>query len=127
MTLTPKFRDNTFNQAQVTFIADPHSAIIAKGGLTVIKNHAPADGKSQNKIQAIVTDINANRIPNYPVSFTADNGATIIGQANTDAEGKIIVPITNTHIGKSIINASVKNITYSTNVDFIADINSAKK
>lgn len=126
VTLTPKFRDNTFNQAQVTFIADPHSAIIAKGGLTVIKNHAPADGKSQNKIQAIVTDINANRIPNYPVSFTADNGATIIGQANTDAEGKIIVPITNTHIGKSIINASVKNITYSTNVDFIADINSAK-
>ncbi|WP_311749246.1 Ig-like domain-containing protein [Proteus terrae] len=126
VTLTPKFRDNFFNQAQVTFVADTHSAIIAKGGLTVIKNHAPADGKSQNKIQVIVTDINANRIPNYPVSFTADNGATIIGQTNTDAEGKIIVPITNTHIGKSIINVSVKNITYSTNVDFIADINSAR-
>lgn len=126
VTLTPKFRDNIFNQAQVTFVADTHSAIIAKGGLTVIKNHAPADGKSQNKIQVIVTDINANRIPNYPVSFTADNGATIIAQANTNAEGKIIVPITNTHIGKSIINVSVKNITYSTNVDFIADINSAK-
>lgn len=126
VTLTPKFRDNTFNQAKVTFVADTHSAIIAKGGLTVIKNHAPADGKSQNKIQVIVTDINANRIPNYPVSFTADNGATIIAQANTNAEGKIIVPITNTHIGKSIINVSVKNITYSTNVDFIADINSAK-
>ncbi|MDM3867440.1 Ig-like domain-containing protein [Proteus faecis] len=126
VTLTPKFRDNTFNQAQVTFVADTHSAIIAKGGLTVIKNNAPADGKSQNKIQVIVTDINANRIPNYPVSFTADNGATIIGQANTDAEGKIIVPITNTHIGKSTINVSVKNITYSTSVDFIADINSAK-
>ncbi|HGN2346879.1 TPA: Ig-like domain-containing protein [Proteus mirabilis] len=31
VTLTPKFRDNTFNQAQVTFVADPHSAIIAKG------------------------------------------------------------------------------------------------
>ena len=126
VTLTPKFRDNSFNQAQVTFVADTHSAIIAKGGLTVIKNHAPADGKSQNKIQVIVTDINANRIPNYPVSFTADNGATIIAQANTNAEGKIIVPITNTHIGKSIINVSVKDITYSTNVDFIADINSAK-
>ncbi|WPC99687.1 Ig-like domain-containing protein [Proteus terrae] len=126
VTLTPKFRDNTFNQAQVTFVADTHSAIIAKGGLTVIKNHAPADGKSQNKIQVIVTDINANRIPNYPVSFAADNGATIIAQANTNAEGKIIVPITNTHIGKSIINVSVKDITYSTNVDFIADINSAK-
>lgn len=126
VTLTPKFKDNTFNQAQVTFVADTHSAIIAKGGLTVIKNHAPADGKSQNKIQVIVTDINANRIANYPVSFTADNGATIIEQANTDAEGKLIVPITNTHIGKSIINVSVKNITYSTRVDFIADINSAK-
>ncbi|MCT8230982.1 Ig-like domain-containing protein [Proteus terrae] len=126
VTLTPKFRDNSFNQAQVTFVADTHSAIIAKGGLTVIKNHVPADGKSQNKIQVIVTDINANRIPNYPVSFTADNGATIINQANTDAEGKIIVPITNMHIGKSIINVSVKDITYSTNVDFIADINSAR-
>lgn len=126
VTLTPKFRDNTFNQAKITFVADTHSAIIAKGGLTVIKNHAPADGKSQNKIQVIVTDINANRIPNYPVSFTADNGATIIAQANTDAEGKIIVPITNMHIGKSIINVSVKDITYSTNVDFIADINSAR-
>ncbi len=126
VTLIPKFRDNTFNQAQVTFVADTHSAIIAKGGLTVIKNYAPADGKSQNKIQVIVTDINANKIPNYPVSFTADNGATIIGQANTDAEGKIIVPITNTHIGKSIIDVSVKNITYSTNVDFIADSSSAK-
>ncbi|WIV89056.1 Ig-like domain-containing protein [Proteus appendicitidis] len=126
VTLIPKFRDNTFNQAQVTFVADTHSAIIAKGGLTVIKNYAPADGKSQNKIQVIVTDINANKIPNYPVSFTADNEATIIGQANTDAEGKIIVPITNTHIGKSIINVSVKNIIYSTNVDFIADSSSAK-
>ncbi|NBN45278.1 LysM peptidoglycan-binding domain-containing protein [Proteus sp. G2626] len=90
VTLTPKFRDNIFNQAQVTFVADTHSAIIAQGGLTVIKNHAPADGKSQNKIQVIVTDINTNRIPNYPVSFTADNGATIIGQKNTDSEGKII-------------------------------------
>ncbi|WP_311752097.1 Ig-like domain-containing protein [Proteus columbae] len=126
VTLTPKFRDNIFNQAQVTFIADTHSAIIAKGGLTVIKNNAPADGKSQNKIQVIVTDINANRIPNYPVSFTADNGATIIKQANTDSDGKIIVPITNTQIGKSMIGVSVKKITYSTNVDFIADINSAK-
>lgn len=126
VTLTPKFRDNIFNQAQVTFVADTHSAIIAKGGLTVIKNNAPADGKSQNKIQVIVTDINANRIPNYPVSFTADNGATIIKQTNTDSDGKIIVPITNTHIGKSMIGVSVKKITYSTNVDFIADINSAK-
>lgn len=126
VTLTPKFRDNTFNKAQVTFVADTHSAIIAKGGLTVIKNNAPADGKSQNKIQVIVTDINANRIPNYPVSFTADNGATIIKQTNTDSDGKIIVPITNTHIGKSMIGVSVKKITYSTNVDFIADINSAK-
>lgn len=126
VTLTPKFRDNTFNQAQVTFVADTHSAIIAKGGLTVIKNYAPADGKSQNKIQVIVTDINANRIPNFPVSFTANNGATIIGQANTDAEGKIIVPITNTRSGKSIIDVSVKNIPYSTNVDFIADRSSAQ-
>lgn len=126
VTLIPKFRDNTFNQAQVTFVADTHSAIIAKGGLTVIENGKPADGKSQNKIQVIVTDINANKIPNYPVSFTADNGATIIGQANTDAEGKIIVPITNTRSGKSIINVSIKNIPYSTNVDFVADKNSAK-
>lgn len=126
VTLTPKFRDNIFNQAQVTFVADTHSAIIAKGGLTVIKNNAPADGKSQNKIQVIVTDINANRIPNYPVSFTADNGATIIKQTNTDSDGKIIIPITNTQIGKSMIGVSVKKITYSTNVDFIADINSAK-
>lgn len=126
VTLTPKFRDNIFNQAQVTFVADSRSAIIAKGGLTVIKNNAPADGKSQNKIQVIVTDINANKIPNYPVSFTADNGATIIGQANTDDEGKIIVPITNTHIGKSVIGVNVKKITYSTSVNFIADLNSAK-
>ncbi|MGO2104605.1 MAG: Ig-like domain-containing protein [Proteus vulgaris] len=126
VTLTPKFRDNIFNQAQVTFVADTHSAIIAQGGLTVIKNHAPADGKSQNKIQVIVTDINTNRIPNYPVSFTADNGATIIGQKNTDSEGKIIVPITNIHIGKSEIGVNVNNITYSTDVDFIADANSAK-
>lgn len=126
VTLTPKFRDNTFNQAQVTFVADTHSAIIPQGGLIVIKNHAPADGKSQNKIQVIVTDINANRIPNYPVSFTADNGATIIKQANTNSEGKVIVPITNTHIGESIINASIKNTFQSTNVNFIADISSAK-
>lgn len=126
VTLSPKFRDNTFNQAYVTFVADTHSAIIAKGGLTVIKNHAPADGKSENKIQVIVTDINANQIPNYPVTFTADNGATIIKQANTDQEGKIIVPITNTHIGQSLIGVSVKNITYSIYVDFIADSHSAK-
>ncbi|WP_193014985.1 Ig-like domain-containing protein [Proteus sp. FME41] len=126
VTLTPKFRDNTFNQAQVTFIADTHSAIIAKGGLAVIKKNAPADGKSQNKIQVIVTDINTNRISNYPVFFTADNGATIIGQSKTDPQGKIIVPITNTHIGKSEIGVSVNNITYSTHVDFTSDIHSAK-
>ncbi|WP_438804802.1 Ig-like domain-containing protein [Proteus mirabilis] len=77
-----------------------------------MKNNAPADGKSQNKIQVIVTDINANRIPNYPVSFTADNGATIIKQANTDSDGKIIVPITNNHIGKSMIRVSVKRYLY---------------
>ncbi|HIE5973393.1 TPA: Ig-like domain-containing protein [Proteus mirabilis] len=112
LTLTPVLRDNTFNSATVTLIADNQTAHIAKGNLTVTKDNAPADGKSQNKIKVRVTDSNHNPLAHYPVNFTASNGATIIKQANTDSDGKIIVPITNNHIGKSMIGVSVKRYLY---------------
>ncbi|MEQ5324416.1 Ig-like domain-containing protein [Proteus sp. fly-1008] len=126
VTLTPKFRDDTFNSAKVVFIADDITAHIAKGELTVVKDNAPADGKSQNKIQAIVTDLNHNPIPHYPVSFSADNGATIMQQGETDAQGKIIVPITNTLQGQTNIEVTVKDIAYAAKVNFIADVHTAK-
>lgn len=125
LTLTPVFRDNTFNSATLTLVADDITAHITKGELTVIKDNSPADGKSQNKIKAIVTDINHNPIPNYPVSFSADNGATIVANEKTDQQGVIIVPITNTHTGISHIGVQVKDVTYSIDVNFIADSDSA--
>lgn len=123
--LTPKFRDNTFNQAEINFIADTITAHIAKGDLTVIKDNAFADGKSENKIKIIVTDLNNNPIANYPITLSADNGAKIIAASRTSLMGDVIIPITNTHTGMTHITVTVKDIDYAINVNFIADEQSA--
>ncbi|OAT25897.1 Ig-like domain-containing protein [Proteus myxofaciens] len=125
LTLTPVFRDNSFNSATLILIADNITAEIAKGDLSVIKDNAPANGKSENKIQVIVSDINHNPLPNYSVTFTADNSAKIISQDKTDSQGKIIVPITNTLSGISHIGVKVRDIIYPIDVNFIADNNTA--
>ncbi len=125
LTLTPVFRDNTFNSATVTLIADNQTAHIAKGNLTVTKDNAPADGKSQNKIKVRVTDSNHNPLAHYPVNFTASNGANVISSRKTDEQGEIIASVTNTHVGSSQIGVQVKGITYSTEVHFSVDNDSA--
>ena len=61
----------------------------------------------------------------YPVNFTASNGANVISSRKTDEQGEIIASVTNTQVGSSQIGVQVKGITYSTEVHFSVDNDSA--
>ena len=123
--LTPYFRDNIFESAEINFHADTKTIHIAKGNLTVIKDNSPADGISENKIKVIVTDINNNPVINYPIRFSADNGAKIIPIGYSGFYGEAQIPITNTTAGITNIKVSVADIDYPISVNFVADQNTA--
>lgn len=119
--LTPYFRDNTFNSADINFHADIKTVHIGKGDLSVIKDNAPADGVSENKIKVRVTDLNHNPVANYYIHYQADNGANIISVGPTGLDGEAEIPITNTHAGITNIKVTVGDIEYPISVNFTAD------
>lgn len=88
--------------------------------LTVVTNDATADGVAQNTVNAHITDANGNPVPNTVVTFTIITGGTAGATANakfsngtttitgtTDANGNVVIPITDITMGDVWINASI--------------------
>ncbi|MGT3355197.1 inverse autotransporter beta domain-containing protein [Yersinia enterocolitica] len=64
-------------QAAVVFTADESTANLLSEDLQVLHNNALANGVATNSVKAMVKDANGNAVPNYRVSFSADNNATL--------------------------------------------------
>ncbi|WP_392560810.1 Ig-like domain-containing protein [Orbus sturtevantii] len=120
-------------EAKVTFIADNDTTAITKDSITVLTKGEEklANGADSHKIQVDVKDVYGNAIVGQKVSFTASNGASIVQDAITDENGRVIVDVTSLTAGESNIVASIvnaKNVVSSTNasVTFVADNSTMK-
>ncbi|MGL5585189.1 MAG: Ig-like domain-containing protein, partial [Plesiomonas sp.] len=98
-------------------------ADILQSDLIIAKNNALAASASGNKVEAVVKDALGNVIPNYPVIFTADNGALITTDpVMTDAAGKATADFTNLVGGKVAITAKVdQRMQTNTDANFVAN------
>ncbi|WP_337261689.1 MULTISPECIES: Ig-like domain-containing protein [unclassified Serratia (in: enterobacteria)] len=109
----------------VSFTADSSTATIASNALTVVNNNAVANGTATNSVQVIVTDANNNPVPNQSVTFTADNGATIVSTATTDINGIAIATLKNTKAVTSTVKATTNGHSQSVATAFKADTTTA--
>ncbi|MDX7986684.1 hypothetical protein FE392_04945, partial [Xenorhabdus sp. 12] len=102
---------------EVSFIPDEKTAQIAEGNLQVIypdgsiakkEDTFIADGETQYRVRAIVTDKSGNLVPDVVVTFQTDNQAKITAKGQkTDKEGKIEIPISNTKAGTTMVTAVI--------------------
>ncbi|MGP3593597.1 Ig-like domain-containing protein, partial [Vagococcus sp. WN89Y] len=120
-TLTPFARNRRFAAANIILTEDNASARIRKSDLIVVKDNAKADGIDTNSIKATVTDIHGNVLADQTVSFSADNGATIISSGTTGDDGSVTATLTNTTAGQSNITATVNTHTQHQALTFVAD------
>ncbi|WP_174218999.1 Ig-like domain-containing protein, partial [Aeromonas veronii] len=98
---------------------------ITAGNMTVEADNAQADGVAKNKVQVKVTRADGNAVENEPVTFTADNGASLVGSnpVTTDASGIAVIELTSTVIGQSSVTATLSNgATQSKAVTFSSDV-----
>ncbi|CND47740.1 Ig-like domain-containing protein [Yersinia intermedia] len=105
----------------VTFIADPVTAVILTGGLTVTTNNAIADGSTGNQVTATVVDANNNPVASMPVIFTASNSALITNPVNTDITGKAVATLTDLKAENVTVTAKVNSSTQTVTSQFIAN------
>lgn len=108
-----------------TFVADSSTATLINGALTVTADNAKANGAATNTVQAKVTDGGGNLVPNVAVSFTANNGATIIASATTNAQGVATTTLTSKVAGISKVTATINGDSQSVNTTFVADASTA--
>ncbi|WP_074164607.1 MULTISPECIES: Ig-like domain-containing protein [Enterobacter] len=101
---------NTSNTAMSTITVLQPGPVLANGSVTVLVNNAPADGKSADKVLAIVTDDNGNPLSGQKVNFTATNGAVVTTlNGITGADGQAKASLTSTTAGKSDVMAMLDN------------------
>ncbi|SFN81465.1 adhesin/invasin [Xenorhabdus japonica] len=126
LTLTPLVRNTIFSSANIVVKADEKTAKIKPGQLNILQKNVPADGSTPNQIEMTVTDRFGNPIPDYVVTFNADNGADIKGEGTTDVNGRLVMPMTNTNAGTTTVTVNVGGIEYSVEVVFTPDEKTAR-
>ena len=109
-----------------TFVADGSTATIVDGALAITVDNAKANGTDTNKVLATVTDAQGNYVPNTSVSFTADNGATVVTAAvTTDDQGLASTTLTNVKAGITKVTATVNGHSQTVDTTFVADSSTA--
>ncbi|BAE73877.1 putative invasin [Sodalis glossinidius str. 'morsitans'] len=122
--ITPSARGANFASASVTVEADGTTAQIK--ALEVVSDNAAADGQATNQVKVTVIDANGNPIPNHVVSFSADNGATIIDNATTNANGAAVADLTSVKASEVTVTAALDNqVTKTVKTTFVSDDKSA--
>uniref|UniRef100_UPI0026EC11A7 Ig-like domain-containing protein n=1 Tax=Hafnia alvei TaxID=569 RepID=UPI0026EC11A7 len=118
--------NGTNQNVNTNFAPDDSTATIIKGNLIVTQNNAKANGTDSNKVQATVTDANGNPVPNTAVSFTADNGATVVTTSiTTDTQGLASTTLTNVKAGITNVTATVNGHSQAVDTTFVADDSTA--
>ncbi|MCS2159363.1 Ig-like domain-containing protein [Scandinavium sp. H11S7] len=110
-------------QVTVNFTADKSTST---GKLVVTKNDAPANGTETNAISLTVVDAHDNPLSGIPVTFSADNGATITTTATTNASGIATATLSSTKAGVSNVTAKTDHFSVSIDTLFNADSSSAQ-
>ncbi|MEI2266776.1 inverse autotransporter beta domain-containing protein [Erwinia sp. CGal63] len=118
LTITPVARNMTFPSATVAIAADTASVRLAS--LSVESDNAVADGKTADRVKAVVTDAQGNPLANQSVTFSADNNAVITQSVMTDDRGEASVPVTSTKAGLSHVVAQVGATQKEADVNFVA-------
>ncbi|MFK3663528.1 Ig-like domain-containing protein, partial [Scandinavium sp. NPDC088450] len=104
----------------VNFVVDRSTAQIAVSDMVVTQNNAVANKSAQNVVQVRVSDSWNNPVPDAVVTFSANNGATVVPEASTDANGLMAVMITSNKAGISTLTAGINSSSRSVDVNFIA-------
>ncbi|MDU7479762.1 MAG: Ig-like domain-containing protein [Hafnia alvei] len=105
-----------------TFVADSSTATIVSSDLTVTVNNVKANGTDTNAVQAKVTDATGNPVPNTAVSFTADNGATVVTTSvTTNDQGLASTTLTNIKAGITKVTATANGNSQTVDTTFVAD------
>ncbi|MCX2789711.1 Ig-like domain-containing protein [Vibrio sp. Sgm 5] len=109
--------------ARLSFNADASSATITK--IEIAKNSAVANNSATNQVNVVLADSNGNLVSNQNINFTVSSGS-IASSTKTNASGVASVYVKNTTAGKTSVTAKYGTSTKSTNVTFVANVNSAK-
>jgi len=113
------------DSASVTFIAD--MTTVQLSALSVIADNALANGTDENNVRATVTDAHGNPLSGMTVTFTANNGASVVyASAVTDVDGFASTGIVSTVAGSALIVATAEDSSESANVVFVADASTAE-
>lgn len=109
-------------QTTTRFIPDNSTAIIVDSNMTINPNGALANGVDIDAVEVIVTDANANLLPNTTVSFAVASGAaitTLVG--TTGSDGKAKAKVTSNIAGKFKVTATVNGHSTAKDAVFVAD------
>ena len=72
----------------VTFTADSSTEEILSNNITILTNNSPANGVTQNRVKAVVTDARGNLVPYANVAFKADRANPDVQMSSLTADGK---------------------------------------
>ncbi|PHM38719.1 putative invasin [Xenorhabdus mauleonii] len=111
---------------KVTFMPDEKTAQIKLDQLKVLTENVPADNVSPHQIALMVVDEFGNPIPGYTVKSTADHGAAMAQEGQTDANGQLTVSLTNTQAGVTTVTLDVGGRKYPVKVTFMPDEKTAQ-
>ncbi|MFW5401738.1 Ig-like domain-containing protein [Yersinia sp. 1252 StPb PI] len=124
-TVSASLMNGNHDTKPVRFTADSSTVRIINGDLTVVRDKAIANGVATNSVKAIIKDANGNPVSDQAVSFYANNNAVIASSGITDADGSVIMTLTNTISTVVTVTASVNGSSQSVNVTFVTPANIA--
>ncbi|MET4861932.1 Ig-like domain-containing protein [Morganella morganii] len=123
--LKARMRNGNSRTESIVYMADLSTAKIKTLELT--NNKAVADGQAKNIAVATVADQFDNRVENFPLTASADNGATVADpNQQTDDNGQVTFRFSSETAGDSRLEAEGTGTTKSVTAQFIADISTAK-
>ena len=120
-----KMNNGNSRAESIIYIADLSTAKI--NTLELTNNKAVADGQAKNIAVATVSDQFDNRVENFPLTASADNGATVIEpDQQTDDNGQITVRFSSETAGDSRLVVEGTSTSKSVTAQFVADMSTAQ-
>ncbi|MEB2694226.1 Ig-like domain-containing protein [Chlamydia suis] len=103
----------------VPFGPDTGTARVS-GTINILKNNQPANNQDQAEVIFTIVDAHNNPIPNFAVTATASNQATLdTVPSTTDASGQIRVSLKNNRSGITEVTATSNNSSSTAKLEFL--------
>lgn len=124
--ITAAIEKITLPAVTVTQVSDTESAAVKDGDLKLMLNNVIANGKSESKVQAYVTDAIGNSVAGVAVTFSLSGSAKVSTGSNlsgvSDAKGYVNLAFTNTVAEVVTVKAeTVNGGNASVEATFVAD------